>query len=139
MSNPLPEPDRTETHGEQDWVIGPAGAKMTADHTYKIRWWGEAKMREFAAAEVAALTEERDRLREELAQRKIVDEMDSVAIQYAHKLALDLECVLSDYHGRWWDAAINTIGEYRSAMNAIHERESPTHMGEPLIVKRSER
>lgn len=62
------------------------------------------------------------------------DEMDAIAIKYAHKLALDLECVLSDYSGRWWDAAVNTIGEYRSAMNAIHERESPTFMGEPVIA-----
>lgn len=62
------------------------------------------------------------------------DEMDAVASKYAHKLALDLECVLSDYNGRWWDTAMNTIGEYRSAMNAIHERESPTFMGEPSIA-----
>jgi len=27
---------------------------------------------------------------------------------------------------------MNLIGEYRSAMNAIHEQHSPTHMGEPL-------
>ena len=65
----------------------------------------------------------------------IIDEMDAVASKYAHKLALDLECVLSDYNGRWWDAAMNTIGGYRSAMNAIHERESPTHMGEPVLPK----
>ena len=62
------------------------------------------------------------------------DEMDAVASKYAHKMALDLECVLSDYNGRWWDTAMNTIGEYRSAMNAIHERESPTFMGEPSIA-----
>ena len=68
----------------------------------------------------------------------IIDEMDAVASKYAHKLALDLECVLSDYNGRWWDAAMNTIGGYRSAMNAIHERESPTHMGEPVIAARKD-
>ena len=65
----------------------------------------------------------------------LIDEMDAVASRYAHKLALDLECVLSDYNGRWWDAAMNTIGGYRMAMNAIHERESPTHMGEPVLPK----
>jgi hypothetical protein len=64
----------------------------------------------------------------------LTDEMDAVASQYAHRLALDLECVLSDYNGRWWDTAMNTLGEYRSAMNAIHERESPTFMGEPSIA-----
>ena len=63
----------------------------------------------------------------------VIDEMDAVASKYAHKMALDLECVLSDYSGKWWDAAMQTLGEYRSAMNAIHERESPTHMGEPVL------
>lgn len=68
----------------------------------------------------------------------VIDEMDAVASKYAHKLALDLECVLSDYNGRWWDTAMNTVGEYRMAMNAIHERESPTHMGEPAIAARKD-
>ena len=63
------------------------------------------------------------------------DEFDAVAIRYAHKLALDLECVLSGNPDRWFDTAMQTIGEYRSAMNAIHERESPTFMGEPVIRK----
>lgn len=57
-------------------------------------------------------------------------DMNLVAEKYAHKLALDLECVLSDYSGKWWSAAIETIGKYREEMNAIHERESPTFMGE---------
>ncbi len=73
-------------------------------------------------------------LRAELA--KSVDlsaEMSAVADQYAHKLALDLECVLADYSGTWYDAAISTLGAYRDAMNAIHERESPTFMGEPIV------
>ena len=65
----------------------------------------------------------------------LTDEMDAVASKYAHKMALDLECVLSDYNGKWWDTAINTLGEYRMAMNRIHERESPTHMGEPVLPK----
>lgn len=61
--------------------------------------------------------------------------MSEVADKFAHKLALDLECILSDsYSGRWYDSALQTLGEYRMAMNAIHERESPTYMGEPLIA-----
>ncbi len=60
-------------------------------------------------------------------------DMNLIAEQYAHKLALDLECVLADYSGKWWDTAIKTLGAYREAMNAIHERESPTWMGEPLL------
>lgn len=63
----------------------------------------------------------------------IAAEMSTVADQYAHKLALDLECVLSEYSGTWYDAAMTTLGAYREAMNAIHERESPTFMGEPVF------
>ena len=53
-------------------------------------------------------------------------DMNLVAEKYAHKLALDLECVLADYSGTWYETAMKTLGDYRSAMNAIHERESPT-------------
>lgn len=60
-------------------------------------------------------------------------DMNLIADRYAHKLALDLECVLADYSGKWWDAAMQTLGAYREAMNAIHERESPTWMGEPRL------
>lgn len=63
----------------------------------------------------------------------VAEEMSAVADQYAHKLALDLECVLADYSGTWYDTAISTLGAYREAMNAIHERQSPTFMGEPVI------
>ena len=63
----------------------------------------------------------------------IADEMSAVADQFAHRLALDLECVLADYSGTWYDTAISTLGAYRKAMNAIHERESPTFMGEPVL------
>ena len=62
-------------------------------------------------------------------------DMNLVAEKYAHKLALDLECVLADYSGTWYETAMKTLGDYRSAMDAIHERESPTFMGEPLILK----
>lgn len=58
--------------------------------------------------------------------------MTEVADRFAHKLALDLECVLADYSGYWYDTAMKTLGEYRSAMNAIHEQECPTFMGEPV-------
>ena len=74
---------------------------------------------------------------ESLARSVMLDQtahdMNLIAEQYAHKLALDLECVLADYSGKWWDTAIKTLGAYREAMNAIHERESPTWMGEPLL------
>ena len=58
-----------------------------------------------------------------------VSEMDEVAHRFAHPLALELECVLADRPG-YYDRAMQLIGEYRSAMNAIHEQHSPTHMGE---------
>ena len=64
----------------------------------------------------------------------LTDDMDKVAISYAHKMALDLECILAEYGGSWYNTAMQTLGEYRSAMNAIHERESPTFMGEPVTA-----
>lgn len=74
-------------------------------------------------------------LRQELAHKNVIDEMQGIADQYAHLMAWHLESVLSDYNGRYWDDAMNVLGGYRSAMNAIHEIDSPTHMGEPLIPK----
>ena len=74
-------------------------------------------------------------IRAELAKpADITTEMAAVADRFAHRLALDLECVLADYSGTWYDTAINTLGAYRKAMNAIHERESPTFMGEPVLL-----
>lgn len=76
-----------------------------------------------------------ERVAKPAAREPVIDEMDAVASKYAHKMALDLECVLSDYSGKWWDTAMQTLGAYREAMNAIHERESPTHLGEPVLPK----
>jgi len=89
-----------------------------------------AKLCATCAGEIAASTKPQD--------QGVADEMDAIASQYAHKLALDLECVLADYSGKWWDAAIKTLGAYREAMNAIHERESPTFMGEPQPAAQQE-
>ena len=62
------------------------------------------------------------------------DAMTEVADRFAHRMALVLECVLmGNSSDRWWNEGHELIGEYRSAMNAIHERESPTFMGEPVI------
>ena len=70
---------------------------------------------------------------QDLADTKVISEaMTEVADRYAHRLALELECVLADRPG-YYDKAMQVLGEYRSAMNAIHERHSPTFMGEPLI------
>ena len=63
---------------------------------------------------------------------ELAEPMIEVADRYAHRLALELECVLADRPG-YYDKAMQVLGEYRSAMNAIHERHSPTFMGEPLI------
>lgn len=60
--------------------------------------------------------------------------MIEVADRYAHRLALELECVLADRHG-YYNTAMQVLGEYREAMNAIHEQHSPTFMGEPLLPK----
>ena len=64
---------------------------------------------------------------------RTVDAMDEVAHRFAHRLALDLECVLAKYSGPWYNEAWATLGEYRAEMNKIHEQVSPTFMGEPLI------
>ena len=111
-----------------------------------------AKMNERHAQELCAYELTVQNLRAELAQSQgepvcsrceslsravmmdqAAHDMNLVAEKYAHKLALDLECVLSDYSGTWYETALKTLGEYRSAMNAIHERESPTFMGEPRL------
>ena len=64
--------------------------------------------------------------------REMVEPMNEVAHRFAHPLALELECVLADRNVNW-DRAMNLIGEYRCAMNAIHEQHSPTHRGEPVL------
>lgn len=64
--------------------------------------------------------------------RAMVEPMTEVADRYAHRMALELECVLADRPG-YYDKAMQVLSEYRSAMNAIHEQHSPTHMGEPLL------
>ena len=53
--------------------------------------------------------------------------------EVAHRLALDLECVLAKYDGPWYDQAWETLSQYRGEMNKLHEQVSPTFMGEPLI------
>jgi len=64
---------------------------------------------------------------------RIGDAMDEVAHRFAHRLALDLECVLAKYDGPWYDQAWETLSQYRGEMNKLHEQVSPTFMGEPLI------
>ena len=68
----------------------------------------------------------------EIEMLRAIEPMNEVAHRFAHPLALELECVLADRNANW-DRAMNLIGEYRSTMNAIHERHSPTRMGEPLM------
>lgn len=61
--------------------------------------------------------------------------MTEVADRFAHRMALELECVLSDgaYSNKWYKSAMQVLSEYRSAMNDIHEQHSPTFMGEPKL------
>ena len=44
--------------------------------------------------------------------------------QYAHKLALELECMLIDPE-RYWDSAAKMLDEYKSAWNEINPSPSP--------------
>ena len=65
-----------------------------------------------------------------------VEPMIDVADRFAHRMAMVLECVLMDRASdRWWNEGMQLIGEYRMEMNRIHERHSPTHMGEPVLPK----
>lgn len=64
---------------------------------------------------------------------QIGEAMNEVAQRFAHRLALDLECVLARYNGPWYDEAMQTLSDYRTAMNELHEKMSPTFMGEPLV------
>jgi len=65
--------------------------------------------------------------------------MRQVAEEHAHGLALALECILGDHESRvssrWYESSLDKLSAYREAMNAIHERESPTFMGEPFLPK----
>ena len=73
-----------------------------------------------------------DKLKDKIAMLEAVEPMTAVADRYAHRMALELECVLADRPG-YYDKAMQVLSEYRSAMNAIHEQHSPTRMGEPLM------
>jgi hypothetical protein len=68
-------------------------------------------------------------------EAQLAEPMTEVADRYAHRMALELECVLSDgaYSNKWYKSAMQVLSEYRSAMNAIHEKQSPTFMGEPKL------
>ena len=87
--------------------------------------------------EYAAL-QEIERLRRELEQAEETEEeliaqrMSDVADRFAHRLALDLECILPHYSGPWYGDAMRTLEAYRAAMRDIHEDSCPTHMGEPV-------
>lgn len=62
------------------------------------------------------------------------DPMSAVAHKYAHSMAMYLEMVLMSRNpNKWWNEAMGCLGKYRSEMNAIHERISPTFMGEPVF------
>ena len=92
------------------------------------------KLRDFARAIIAARDAQWEQM---LAMQKpddIAAAMGAVADEFAHKLALDLECILAEYSGKWYDTAIDTLGKYRAAMREIHETISPTFMGEPLYA-----
>lgn len=61
-----------------------------------------------------------------------VEPMTQVADQFAHRMALELKCVLTN-RPNYYDKTVQILSEYHSAMNAIHEKHSPTFMGEPCV------
>ena len=74
-------------------------------------------------------------LADHFAAQQQAEPMTEVADRFAHRMALELECVLSDgaYSSKWYKSAMQVLSEYRSAMNEIHEQHSPTFMGEPKL------
>lgn len=74
------------------------------------------------------------RVHEAAKKDSIAQGMSAVADEYAHRLAMELECVLAGYNGIWYDSALKTLSGYRDAMNKLHEQESPTFMGEPVLA-----
>jgi hypothetical protein len=70
---------------------------------------------------------------DEIERLRAAIEMSQLGDRFVHRLALELECVLLDSSGKWWDSAARVLDEYRAAMSAIYERECPTHMGEPVV------
>jgi len=114
-------------------TVGAAMYTYTADQMQAYADACTAALRaelDFAVEQAAKNADEVLRLRELLE----LQPMTAVADRYAHRLALSLECILADdYSGAWWNDALTLLGEYRSAMNAIHEQHSPTWMGEPVL------
>ena len=79
-----------------------------------------------------------------MAPNQVTDEMDAVAIDLAHRMALELECVLVEatlgfVSSETATRALDLVSDYRTRMNAIHERVSPTFMGEPVIPPKGAR
>lgn len=97
--------------------------EIPADYTGNL--WIEGQMNRYGQA----------CYEEGLAGVETINEMTAVADRHAHVMAMWLELVCSDYSGKFYDSAMQALGEYRIAMNAIHDREAPTFMGEPVLPK----
>lgn len=76
----------------------------------------------------------------ELERAAIVRAMSEVADKYAHRMAMLLECIVMSVPSgtAYWDEAMAALDGYRGEMNAIHEQDSPTHMGEPALRHNAE-
>lgn len=75
--------------------------------------------------------------RAQISEEEVISQrMMEVAEKYAHRLALDLECILLHYSGPWYGDAMRTLEAYRREMRDIHEDICPTFMGEPLETKK---
>ena len=141
ISSKTPEPNEEnpyvlwrEIHRLRTEVQGPSGFATWQDAAVAERVRRVKAEQELRAAQPAPAQEPQPVSNTDELPQRLSDEMDAIAIKHAHKMALDLECILAEYGGSWYNTAMQTLGEYRSEMNAIHERESPTFMGEPLIA-----
>lgn len=80
---------------------------------------------------VLAFCEYAETLREENGVFRKAADLLQVDREYAHRLAVMLECALLD-KTRCWDEACRTLGEYRAAVNAIEPPPETNIWGEPL-------
>jgi hypothetical protein len=88
------------------------------------------------AAHLRALQAENDRL---TAENEVVNDslrVHTAGSEYAHRLAVMLECALLNRDGTWDDGHA-LLAEYRRAVR--FENEHPTFMGEPAIAMSRER
>lgn len=97
--------------------------RLVADHPRSVLSGKMCALLRMAADEIESLRNLNDEL------RKVCDLL-RVDGEFAHRLAVMLECALLDKTG-CWNEAHRTLDEYRAAVHTI-DPPMPTFMGEPI-------